>query len=148
MGQQFAPPPGGPPPQQSQQQYGAPPPQQQNYGAAPPQGARPGGLNVQTLVQTLQQCAMEQKVQGFYPPQALNDIAQKVAASGALEKVAQEWRLPMEIAIVSCPPSLISNAKAKCYTPSNRISSKSLSLMLCSSSTSACPSTSLTPTLL
>jgi len=32
-------------------------------------------------------------------------IATKVATSGVIEKIAQEWRLPMELAVdlVSCP---------------------------------------------
>ncbi len=58
-----------------------------------------GGVNPQQLVTLLQQCVQDQNLQAFYPPGSLEQIAQRVAQSGALPKIAQEWRLPMEIAI-------------------------------------------------
>lgn len=41
---------------------------------------------------------MQQKLQAFYPPGSLDMIAAKVASSGALDKIAQEWRMPTELA--------------------------------------------------
>lgn len=34
----------------------------------------------------------------FYPPGSVEQIAQRVASSGALQRLVSEWRLPMEIA--------------------------------------------------
>lgn len=62
-------------------------------------GGGAGGVSAQQLVPLLQQCVQDQNLQAFYPPGSLEHIAQRVAASGALPKIAQEWRLPMEIAI-------------------------------------------------
>ncbi|ORX34830.1 hypothetical protein BD324DRAFT_582986 [Kockovaella imperatae] len=97
--------------QPGQQQYGQQPGQygqqpggygqQQQYGApsGPPPGAGAGNTgNPQFLLQTLQQCVQDQKIQAFYPPGSLDMIAAKVASSGALAKVANEWRMPMELA--------------------------------------------------
>ncbi|KAI5455184.1 hypothetical protein NCC49_000002 [Naganishia albida] len=114
---QFAPPSGPPPGQQygqpqqqgqygqpQQQQYGQPQqqqygqPQQQQYGQ--PQGA-PGGGNTRDaryLMTVLQQCVQDQNIQAFYPPGSLDMIAAQVASSGALDKIANEWRMPKELA--------------------------------------------------
>lgn len=145
----------GAPQQQYQGGYGAP----TGYGAPPQQmqqqqqQARPGGVSPQALEQCLrqvtysfkqflytiltfliQQCVVEQKIQAFYPPQALSGIAQQVAASGALEKVAQEWRLPMEIAVcIRCICYLLCSRPDSCYrsTWSRSLSSTlSCSLMI------------------
>jgi hypothetical protein len=40
----------------------------------------------------------QQNIQAFYPPGSLDIIAATVASSGALEKIATEWRMPMELA--------------------------------------------------
>lgn len=42
--------------------------------------------------------SVQQKIQAFYPPGSLEQVAQRVAASGALPKIAQEWRMPLELA--------------------------------------------------
>ncbi|BEJ17792.1 hypothetical protein CspHIS471_0700600 [Cutaneotrichosporon sp. HIS471] len=101
----------GQPPQQYGQQPGQYGQQQQQYGQQPGQyGAQPGapmggmtggagGVSPQQLLPLLQHCVQDQNLQAFYPPGSLEPIAQRVAASGALPKIAQEWRLPMEIAI-------------------------------------------------
>lgn len=61
----------------------------------------------QALFASLQACVMEQHLQAFYPqPGQLQQIAQKVASSGALSKLAQEWRLPAEIAVDLCKLAL------------------------------------------
>lgn len=59
----------------------------------------------------------QQNIQAFYPPGSLDVIAAKVASSGALDKIAQEWRMPRELAsdLVSgpsryIPPSLQSSS--------------------------------------
>ncbi|WWD22551.1 hypothetical protein CI109_107044 [Kwoniella shandongensis] len=91
------------------QQYGQQPPAykppqgQQGYGApaaAPPQGGGGGGAasNPQALLQSLQQCVQDQNIQAFFPPGSLDQIAQRVAQSGALAKIAEEWKMPLEIA--------------------------------------------------
>ncbi|AAW46121.1 conserved hypothetical protein [Cryptococcus deneoformans JEC21] len=84
------------------QQYGQQPPA---YGApgtgAPPPPSGPAGANnsnPQYLLSLLQQCVQDQNLQAFYPPGSLEPIAQRVAQSGALNKIAQEWRLPLELA--------------------------------------------------
>lgn len=41
---------------------------------------------------------VQQKIQAFYPPGSLEQVAQRVAQSGALPKIAQEWRMPLELA--------------------------------------------------
>ncbi|GJN93992.1 hypothetical protein Rhopal_007055-T1 [Rhodotorula paludigena] len=100
----------GQPPQQQQQQNqyaapSAPPPGQVGAlgGGAPASG--PGG-NVQAILQTLQQCVQDQKIQAFYPPGSLEPLAQRIAQSGALNTVAGQWRLPMEIAMDLCKLAL------------------------------------------
>jgi len=50
------------------------------------------------LLQVLQQCVQDQNIQAFYPPGSLDMIATKVASSGALAKIASEWRMPLELA--------------------------------------------------
>lgn len=85
--------------------YGQPPPQQNPYGA-PPQGppgagGAPGGgtLDPRMVETVLQQCCAEQHIQAFYPAGSLTQIAQRVAASGAIEKVSVDWRMPKELAM-------------------------------------------------
>ncbi|WVQ81562.1 hypothetical protein IAT38_003686 [Cryptococcus sp. DSM 104549] len=97
--------------QYGQQQYG----QQGQYGQQPGQyGQQPGqygqqggygnpqaggnASNPQYLVTVLQQCVQDQRLQAFYPPGSIEQIAQRVAQSGALARIAQEWKLPMELA--------------------------------------------------
>ncbi|KAL7009820.1 hypothetical protein EMMF5_000728 [Cystobasidiomycetes sp. EMM_F5] len=53
---------------------------------------------MQAVLQILQTGVMDQKLQAFYPPGSLEPIAQRVAQSGALARLAQEWKMPMEIA--------------------------------------------------
>ncbi|KPV71951.1 uncharacterized protein RHOBADRAFT_30594 [Rhodotorula graminis WP1] len=86
--------------QPQQQQYGAPPqqPPQQHGGAAAPGG----GPSQQVIVQVLTQCVQEQKLQAFYPPGSLEQIAQRIVQTGALSQIASLWKLPMEIAIDLC----------------------------------------------
>ncbi|GAA6039352.1 hypothetical protein JCM8097_002812 [Rhodosporidiobolus ruineniae] len=47
----------------------------------------------------LQQCVQDQNLQAFYPPGSLEPIANRISQSGALQRIAGEWRLPMEIAM-------------------------------------------------
>ncbi|WVQ75490.1 hypothetical protein IAR50_005115 [Cryptococcus sp. DSM 104548] len=54
--------------------------------------------NTQYLVNVLRQCVQDQNLQAFYNPQSLEIIAQGVAQSGALNKIAQAWKIPMELA--------------------------------------------------
>ncbi|OCF40751.1 hypothetical protein I317_05446 [Kwoniella heveanensis CBS 569] len=103
-------PPSGPPPGQGQygqqqgglpsQQYGQQPPQYRPPQGAPPPagGAQGGGVNYQQILTLLQQCVQDQGIQTFYPPGSLEPIAQRVSQSGVLQKIAQEWRMPLELA--------------------------------------------------
>ncbi|GAA5926231.1 hypothetical protein JCM1841_001163 [Sporobolomyces salmonicolor] len=118
----YAPPPGPPPPvgggnwdRQPQQQYGAPQQQygapqqqygapQQQYGAPQPpprQQLQPGGgpgSDPNVILGLLKSTVVDQNIQAFYPdPRQLEPLAHRIAASGALQKVAQEWRMPLEI---------------------------------------------------
>lgn len=54
--------------------------------------------HVMYLTVYLQSAVIQQNLQAFYPPGSLEPIAQRVAQSGALNKIAQEWRLPLELA--------------------------------------------------
>ncbi|WWC66067.1 uncharacterized protein I303_108689 [Kwoniella dejecticola CBS 10117] len=85
--------PGAPGAYGQQQQYGAP----GGYGQA---GGAPGGggVNAQYVAQTLSQCVRDQHLEAFYPPQALDPIAQRVVQSGALQQLAANWKLPVELA--------------------------------------------------
>lgn len=47
-----------------------------------------------------------QNIQAFYPPGSLEPLAQRIAQSGALNTVAGQWRLPMEIAMDLCKLAL------------------------------------------
>ena len=40
-----------------------------------------------------------QNLAAFYPQGSLEALAQNVARSGALPKIAAEWRIPMELAM-------------------------------------------------
>lgn len=42
--------------------------------------------------------ASQQHLNGFYQPQHLDSIAQRVAQSGALQQLASAWKLPVELA--------------------------------------------------
>ncbi|GAA5962937.1 hypothetical protein JCM21900_005349 [Sporobolomyces salmonicolor] len=113
----YAPPPGPPPPvgggswdRQPQQQYGAPQQQygapQQQYGAPQPpprQQLQPGGgpgSDPNVILGLLKSTVVDQNIQAFYPdPRQLEPLAHRIAASGALQRVAQEWRMPLEIAM-------------------------------------------------
>lgn len=77
------------PPQQGQ--YGQPQP---GFGGAPQQG----GGDQRMIMTMLQDCVRDQHLEPFYPPQALEQISQKIAQSGALDKISQQWRLPRELA--------------------------------------------------
>jgi len=104
---QYGQPQGGQPqygqPQGGQSQYGAPPPA---YGAQPPTqppaqvsgGGAGQNSSPQFLLSQLQACVQDQNIQAFYPPGSLEMIATKVASSGALDRIASEWRMPKELA--------------------------------------------------
>ncbi|KAK4704861.1 hypothetical protein P7C70_g1351, partial [Phenoliferia sp. Uapishka_3] len=118
----------GAPPQSQQSQYGAPPqqygqPPQSQYGQQPPQGqygAPPQGQQYgappqqqqggppaaggaasdpRVILTLLQQCVQDQHLNAFYPQGSLEALAQNVARSGAVQKLASEWRMPLEIAM-------------------------------------------------
>lgn len=55
--------------------------------------------DVRYLVGVLQHTVQDQRLQAFYPPQALEQIASRVAQTGALDRIIQEWRLPKEVAL-------------------------------------------------
>lgn len=84
------------------------------YGAAP--GSRdiggggfgaPAGPDHNTIVRTLHQCIQEQRIGFFYQdPRAVDAIAQRIAASGAISEISQEWRLTPDIAVDLCKLAL------------------------------------------
>ncbi|KAM0785992.1 hypothetical protein ACM66B_006810 [Microbotryomycetes sp. NB124-2] len=92
---------------QQQQQYGgggygqsagyggAAQQQQQQYGGAAPAG----GPSAEVIANILQAAVVDQKLQAFYPPGSLQQIAQNVARSGALQRISTDWSIPLEIAI-------------------------------------------------
>jgi hypothetical protein len=40
----------------------------------------------------------DQKISAFYPPGSLDQIAQRIASTGVLNKIATDWKMPKEIA--------------------------------------------------
>lgn len=58
------------------------------------------------MLASLRQCVQDQNLSAFYPPGSLEQIAARVSASGAIGKLAAEWRLPMEIAFDLCKLAL------------------------------------------
>lgn len=106
-GQQGAPGGYGQPPQQ-QQQYGGPP--QGQYGQQQPQGGYgqqpqggygqqppPQGGNIGNIVGLLQKAVQENRLQQFYPPQAIQQIAARVGPQ--IQTIAGRWQIPLEIAV-------------------------------------------------
>ncbi|GAA5979349.1 hypothetical protein JCM11641_005007 [Rhodosporidiobolus odoratus] len=105
------------PHQQSQANYTP------GYGAAPSQGYNPAyaaaggaalgaayaahGAHAQPqltgdqnyILRVLEHCVQDQRLQAFYPPGSLQGLAQRISQSGALQRIAAEWRLPMEVAM-------------------------------------------------
>lgn len=58
------------------------------------------------VLNSLRQCVQEQKISAFYPPGSLEQLAQKVASSGALPRLCSEWRIPMELGFDLCKLAL------------------------------------------
>ncbi|ORY26049.1 hypothetical protein BCR39DRAFT_542398 [Naematelia encephala] len=91
-------PPGQPP---YGQQYGQPAyGQTQGGGAYGAPGAVPGagGVDARYISTLLAQCVQDQHLQAFYPPQSLDQVAQRVVQTGVLAQLASAWRLPVELA--------------------------------------------------
>uniref|UniRef100_A0A060T330 ARAD1A06182p n=1 Tax=Blastobotrys adeninivorans TaxID=409370 RepID=A0A060T330_BLAAD len=74
-----------------QQQYGAPP------GAPGAPGGAPGGGSVSQYMDSLQRAVQENGIQGFYPPQRLQQIAGTVGP--LVDQCVQAWKIPHEIAV-------------------------------------------------
>ncbi|TYJ51947.1 hypothetical protein B9479_007461 [Cryptococcus floricola] len=90
------------PPQGAASQYYSPQGPQGGTASASAYGSSAQGAgsnsNSQYLSSVLQQCVQDQGIQAFYTPQFVGNIAQSVAQSGALNRIAQEWRIPQELA--------------------------------------------------
>ncbi|KAI9089639.1 hypothetical protein DFS34DRAFT_638978 [Phlyctochytrium arcticum] len=102
---------GGQPPQQYGGQqpggYGAPPPQQGygqqapgQYGAPPPGGSIRGQPSPQSaarafpvLTTKLGYIAQTNRLESFYPPQAIQQIADRVSKTVDFDALTQQWRL-------------------------------------------------------
>ncbi|KAJ5272710.1 hypothetical protein N7478_007835 [Penicillium angulare] len=84
----------GPPPGPPSGQYGAP------GGGAPPQAAPPTPQQVSAYRQLLIATIQEKNLQAFYPPERLNQLVDSLAnnAPGKLQRLIQEWSVPMEVA--------------------------------------------------
>ncbi|GAA5912339.1 hypothetical protein JCM6882_002565 [Rhodosporidiobolus microsporus] len=50
------------------------------------------------ILNLLRQTVQDQNLHAFYPPGTLEPLAHRISQSGALPRIAQEWRLPMEVA--------------------------------------------------
>lgn len=93
----------GQPPQQQygqtqQQQYGQPPQQQYGQPQQGQYGQPQGGMGDKGMILTLlQTCVRDQHLEAFYPPPALDQISSRIAQSGALDKICQQWRIPKEL---------------------------------------------------
>jgi len=103
--QAYYPPPGAPPSasgysQQQQQQY----PQQQQYSQQQQQQQQ-SSFDPRQIESVLQQAVADQSLAAFYPPGSLGPIAQRVAASGALDTVMRLYKLQKENAINIVRPS-------------------------------------------
>ncbi|KAB8273700.1 hypothetical protein BDV30DRAFT_210310 [Aspergillus minisclerotigenes] len=98
---QNAPYPGGParPPQQ-----GTPGPGPQGAPYGPPGGAPPAPRATEQQVAAYRQLLLstiqEKNLQNFYPPEKLNLLVQSLAndAPAKINKIVQEWRVPIEVA--------------------------------------------------
>ncbi|KAL7338073.1 hypothetical protein BJY59DRAFT_653706 [Rhodotorula toruloides] len=55
--------------------------------------------NPQVIATILRNCVQDQHIESFYPPASLDSLAQRIAQSGALSRIANEWRIPMEVAM-------------------------------------------------
>ncbi|GJN93956.1 hypothetical protein Rhopal_007016-T1 [Rhodotorula paludigena] len=88
----YAPPPGPPPAQQGG--YAPPPPPQQ-----PARPAFDPTRDVATILRILEDGVKDQNLSHFYKPGSLQPIAQRIAQRGALATIAQNWQLPLEIAM-------------------------------------------------
>lgn len=67
----------------------------------------PAGPDHQTVLRTLHQCIQEQRIGFFYQdPRAVDAIAQRIVASGAIAEISQEWRLTPDVAIDLCKLAL------------------------------------------
>ncbi|GAA5895573.1 hypothetical protein JCM5296_003752 [Sporobolomyces johnsonii] len=87
--------------QPPQQGYGAPPPP--SYGQPPAQqGGGGAATNPDMILNVLRQGVQDQKISAFFPPGSLEQIAQRVAQTGSLARLAAEWRLPLEVAFDLC----------------------------------------------
>ncbi|CEQ41748.1 SPOSA6832_03484, partial [Sporobolomyces salmonicolor] len=87
--------------QPPQQGYGPPPPP--SYGQPPAQqGGGGAATNPDMILNVLRQGVQDQKVSAFFPPGSLEQIAQRVAHTGSLARLAAEWRLPLEVAFDLC----------------------------------------------
>ncbi|KAK9799327.1 hypothetical protein WJX73_002748 [Symbiochloris irregularis] len=90
---QQAPQQGGFPGQQNPGQYGQQGQQQQQQQA--PSGG--GGLSPQQIQQKLQTIVQQNRLEAFYPPQALQSVAQRVSRVD-MQSISQKYRMPMEVA--------------------------------------------------
>ncbi|KAK4702863.1 hypothetical protein P7C70_g3348, partial [Phenoliferia sp. Uapishka_3] len=73
--------------------------QGQMFGASH-QAAGPGAANDPNyLLNILRQCVHEQKLSAFYGAGSLEQISQKVVREQSLQRIAQQWQIPIEAAI-------------------------------------------------
>ncbi|GAA5866521.1 hypothetical protein JCM8547_000653 [Rhodosporidiobolus lusitaniae] len=68
-----------------------------NHGMGMPQQGGPTS-NPNYIMNLLQACVHDQNLQAFYPPGSLELLAHRISQSGSLARIAQEWRLPLELA--------------------------------------------------
>ncbi|BGP20004.1 hypothetical protein JCM10213v2_008137 [Rhodosporidiobolus nylandii] len=70
--------------------------------AAPPQPVPPAHdptTDANMILQVLEEGVRDQNITAFFPAGSLPPIAQRIAQSGALTRLAKDWKLPLEIAM-------------------------------------------------
>lgn len=82
--------------------------QTQGYGA-PQQQQQGQQIDYATIKTKLEKMVFENKLQHFYPPQRLDQVAQRVAGQN-VAGLGRQWRLPREVAPPppSCTATLVS----------------------------------------
>ncbi|KAM0788322.1 hypothetical protein ACM66B_001465 [Microbotryomycetes sp. NB124-2] len=69
------------------------------FGASHVNAGPNAHTNQQYILQCLIQCVQDQNIGAFYPPGSLEPLAQHIAQSGMIQRIAQEWNMRPEVAL-------------------------------------------------
>ncbi|KAK4051904.1 hypothetical protein OIV83_002609 [Microbotryomycetes sp. JL201] len=69
------------------------------FGASHVNAGPNAASNQQYILQCLIQCVQDQNIHPFYPPGTLEPLAQHIASSGAIQRIATEWNMRPEVAL-------------------------------------------------